>query len=109
MLNKIRLFTLLLILFSGLLKAQDNCSDALYQANKLYELGNLKECVDRLEPCLNKKMSDAELEASYHLLAMAYFTLNNTEKLDYYIKKLLHLKPDYSNYPNIDPIDFSRC
>jgi len=103
-------FTLLSILFiqSILVIAQDKCKDALYDANKLFESGNIKECIERLEPCLQNKKGKEEKIESYHLLAQAYQNLNDLTNTQKYVRKMLRLKPDYQKFPNIDPLDFSR-
>lgn len=93
---------------AALLNAQDGCKDALYEANKLFEAGNIKECIDRLEPCLGSKKSKEERVETYHLLAQAHQNLNNPESAQKYIIKMLKKKPDYQRFPNIDPLDFSR-
>lgn len=88
--------------------SQDMCKDALYEANKLFESGNIKECVERLEPCLKHKKGKEETIETYHLLAQAYQNLNDNTNAQKYIRKMLVLKPDYQQFPNIDPLDFSR-
>ena len=103
-------FTLLVILFFQTLtsSSQDKCKDALYEANKLFESGNIKECVERLEPCLQHKKGKEEAIETYHLLAQAHQNLNDLTSAQKYIRKMLLLKPDYQKFPNIDPLDFSR-
>ncbi len=88
--------------------AQTDCKDAIYEANKFFEAGQIKECIDRLENCTAGIKDKQELTESYHLLAQAYQTLNDVEKANFYIRKMLQLKPDYKKYPNIDPIDFNN-
>ncbi len=95
-----------LLTYSGY--AQDKCKNALYDANKLFESGNIKESIELLEPCLlNKKGKEEKIE-SYHLLAQAYQNLNDLTNAQKYVRKMLLLKPDYQKFPNIDPLDFSR-
>ena len=107
--NKIRNISLFMLCFLTLyIKAQTDCKNAIYEADKLFEAGQIKECIDRLEPCTANIKDKEELAESYHLLAQAYQNLNNTDKANYYIKKMLQLKPDYQKYPNIDALDFSR-
>jgi hypothetical protein len=87
--------------------AQNDCTNSLYEGNKLFESGKLQDCINTLEACLAKKNDREELIESYHLLAQSYQNLGNTEKAFVYIKKMLMLKHDYQLYPNIDPVDFS--
>jgi hypothetical protein len=88
--------------------SQTDCKNAIYDADKLFEAGQIKECINRLEPCLPSIRDKEELVESYHLLAQAYQNLNNPDKANFYIRKMLHLKPDYQRYPNIDALDFSH-
>lgn len=87
--------------------AQD-CKNSLYEANKLFEKGRFSECIQVLEPCLKYSKSKEEKIESYHLLAQTYQLINQLDKANLYIKKMLYLKLDYQDFPNIDPIDFSR-
>lgn len=106
---KIRIkISVVLCLISLTSLAQNDCSNSLYEGNKLFESGKLQECIDLLEPCLKNKKGKEELLESYHLLAQANQNIGNLEKANYYVKKMLSIKHDYQKYPNIDPIDFSR-
>jgi hypothetical protein len=102
----IAFIALCFITFNG--KAQANCKNAIYDADKLFEAGQIKESINRLEPCLPNIHDKEELIESYHLLAQAYQILNNSDKAKFYIRKMLQLKPDYKRYPNIDAIDFNH-
>ena len=106
--NSRHILTVLFLVSSYLGFTQSTCKDALYEANKLFESGNIKECVDRLEPCLQHKQSKEEKIESYHLLAQAYQNLNDLTNAQKYVRKMLLLNPEYQKFPNIDPLDFSR-
>ena len=102
------ILTSILTLTSTLTYSQGDCNNSLYEANKLFEAGQLTECINLLEPCIKQKKDKEELIESYHLLAEAYQNQNNLDKANFYVKKMLLAKPDYQKYPNIDPVDFSR-
>ncbi len=107
--NKINIIiTFIVCMLCIQLKAQNDCKNAIYEANKFFEAGQIRECIEKLEPCIPSITDKEELTESYHLLAQAYQNINNVEKANYYVKKMLLLKPDYKKYPNIDPIDFSN-
>lgn len=102
------IITLAFVLSSTLIIAQTDCNNSLYESNKLFEAGQLNECVNLLEPCTKEKKDKEELLESYHLLAQAYQNLGNMDKANFYVKKMLSVKHDYQKYPNIDPMDFSK-
>lgn len=88
--------------------AQTECKDALYQAGRDYEAGNLKTCIITLEQCMIA-LNTSEMKAeAYRLLALAYLNLNDKERSAVYAEKLLKLRPDYQIYSDIDPVEFRR-
>lgn len=88
--------------------AQDDCDNALYEANKLYENGNIDDAIDRLETCIGNHMTDEERFESYKLLASAYGDIKDNEQRDEYLKLMLRLKPYYQNKPNNDSKEITR-
>ena len=100
---------LLALLVCGLnVYGQEECSNALYDANALYKSGKINDAINRLEPCINTIKSSTELFEAYRLLGIAYLDLNNEEKWDHYVVLMLHQNPKYQNYPNNDPSEFTR-
>lgn len=93
--------------YTPLLNAQNTCTNALYEANKLYEAGQLNDCIQRLQTCTASMNLEEKIE-SYHLLGLAYLDLNDQEMAKKYVVKLLKAKPDYKNFPNIDPLPFKK-
>lgn len=87
---------------------QDECENPINVASKNFEAGNINETILILENCIGNKNSREEKIAAYHLLAMSYLSLNETDRAEENIQLLLSLKPDYQKYPNIDPPEFSR-
>jgi hypothetical protein len=106
---KKHLLFIVLFVFSLSSFGQNNCKDALYNANTLFETGKIQACIDKLEPCVASiKPKESKFEG-YKLLAIAYQELGNTEKMDKYIGLMLQSKPYYNLYPNGDPASFSKA
>jgi len=55
----------------GIVQAQEDCKNSLYEANVLYETGKIKAAINRLVPCLTTKMTGEERFESYRFLAIA--------------------------------------
>lgn len=105
---RIIIFVLILVTGNNSI-AQSDCKNSLSDADKLFEEGQVQDCINLLKYCLaNDHKKHDELLDSYHLLAIAYQSISELDSTAIYIKKMLNLKPDYQKYPNIDPIDFSR-
>jgi tetratricopeptide (TPR) repeat protein len=105
---------LLLIVFSFTffaitLRAQDDCENALFQANRLYKNGNIDDAIDRLETCVGDHMTDEERFESYKLLAACYSNNKDNDERDEYLKLMLRMKPNYLNKPHNDPKEISRA
>jgi hypothetical protein len=102
-----------LILITGLACStqqafSQDCKNALYDAGRLFEAGRMRDCIARLDSCVHELREENELVEAYHLIALSYHVLNEDEKANLYVRKLLVLKPDYQKYPNIDPMDFRK-
>lgn len=108
--NAIRIFVLsaYFTFFSAVTFAQTNCADAIFEANKMYESGNFSNCISILENCTGNSGDKTAQLQKYRLIALCFFNLNNIEKTDYYIHKMLKSNPEYQKYPELDPIDFKR-
>jgi hypothetical protein len=106
---KIVLVTLGLGLFAHTVCAQDDCENALFQANRLYENGNIDDAIDRLESCVSSLASDEEKFEAYKLLASAYGDLKDNVVRDEYLQLMLRMRPDYLNKPNNDSKELSRA
>jgi hypothetical protein len=104
--------TLLLLVsafcFISTSRAQDNCKDALYESNKLFESGKIQDCITRLRPCVNSIQDKDQKKNAYHLLAQAYQNSDQMDSAKYFVEKLLLANPNYQQFPNIDPLDFNR-
>lgn len=85
-------------------EAQTTCNNALFEANKLYETGQLQEAIDLLEPCYLGQNIDKEarLDAA-RLLALCYLFNQDEVMSDGYVRDMIEIQPEYQKYPNIDP------
>ena len=102
--------TLLIILMTITgVNAQENvCDDAVLEAKRYYESGDLNKCISRLEPCLSS-ISDKDLLATaYRLMGLAYLAENDSEKAHEYAILLLKTQPEYQKFPQIDPPEFTK-
>lgn len=110
--NKTTLHTIactivMLIVMPGQSFAQD-CYDAFSKAKSNFDNGSIEECVEILEPCLESiKDIEEEFEA-YKLLALAFQSMHDFDEMEYYMWKMLKLKPDYRDFPNNDPAEFTK-
>ena len=84
-----------------------DCGNVLVSANKTYESGHFNECIQMLEPCLQKLMPSETFEA-YRLLALSYLNLNDLANTKNSIKQLLRNKPNYRQFPYLDPMPFTK-
>jgi hypothetical protein len=109
--KKIIYFTIGLLLIGQLhfAKAQSNCANTLYEANKSYEAGDFKQSVSLLRPCLNSGFSRDEKFEGYRLLALNYIYLNEPAKADSAVQKMLSKNHSYKLFPNIsDPAGLTK-
>lgn len=102
------LYTIGMVCIHLFLNAQSTGKDILYQSDKLYQQGKIEEVIKLLEPSVDKGLNNEECFDAYRLLALSYLYLQNTNKTDFYMKKMLKSRVDYQKYPNIDPLEFSK-
>lgn len=108
---KNRIFVLAVInaLFFVQINAQNECLNVVSTANVEYQNGRLKKCIEKLEHCFSQLESKEERIEGYRLLALSYFSLNETEKLHQNIVLLLEEKPEYAEQSfGRDPLEFSK-
>jgi hypothetical protein len=95
---------ILMCLLGFTINAQSKCDYSLYEANKMYDKGLIYDAVQLLEPCfIQDNLAASEKFDAARLLALCYLYLDNNDSAEFYVKKMLKLKPDYQKYPNIDP------
>jgi hypothetical protein len=97
----------LFLSFSLLTMAQQTCTEKLYNANELYEQGNIKEAISLASTCTD---SDVETERwqAYHLLALAYIANNEQTEAKRVTKKMLEINPTYKPSSIKDPAELVR-
>jgi tetratricopeptide (TPR) repeat protein len=91
-------------LFVSIVRAQDQCVNALAEAQKLYELGRYTQIIELLNPWLPDNLREIERVRAYRLLALAYLAEEYPEKAETAIKNLL--KQDENYLP--DPVQDSQ-
>mgnify|MGYP001942350714 CR=1 FL=1 len=99
---KIILISISFFAFAFNVHGDNDCKNALYQANKLYETGKIQEAITRLESCISDEMSKEEISEAYKLLASAFSDLKKNEERDKYLLLLLKTTPNYQKSPNND-------
>jgi len=102
------LLTILFVLSQLTAVAQD-CGDLLYEANQMYEAGELEEVAEFIEGCPKLGLSKAERFEAYKLLAITYHELDKVEESGKAMEQMLRDKPNYQNIPNGDPTQFIRA
>lgn len=106
--NRINVTLVFLMVISIRVCGQSPCENALFDANKLYQKGQFNACISVIENCQSNFTSKSEKFESSHLLALSYMALNQSDKVDQNIIRLLRYNPEYQKFPNVDPLDFSR-
>lgn len=110
MIKRISILSIVLITFgSQTLSAQNECLNAVANANTAYQEGKLTKCTELLQSCLSELQSDEEKIEAYRLLALSYYSLNETEKMHENIALLLKQDPTYKEHSlGRDPSAFSK-
>ncbi len=93
-------------LFVSTVRAQDQCVNALAEAQKLYEFGRYTQIIELLNPCLPDNLREIERARAYRLLALAYLAEDYSEKAETAIKNLLKQDENYLPDPVQDPQQF---
>lgn len=105
---RIGLLFALCISFLGAIAQESDCSNALFEANKLYENGKFQDAVNRLENCVKTgAISREEKLGAVRLLSISYLMLQNGDQAEKYAQELLSIRPDYKKYPFADPREFT--
>jgi len=83
------------------------CSNTLYNANKEYEEGRFSQCVEMLKLCLKNLGRDERFEA-HRLLVLSYINLNDDKNANEEAANVLIQKPDYKEFPYVDPPELTK-
>ena len=101
---------LLFVLFIGIAISHtsfgQNCVQILKRAQISYDEGRISEVPYLLESCLKNGFNKEEAATAYRLLTLTYLYLDEPQKADESILKLLRLNPDYRVNTAIDPTEF---
>lgn len=92
-----------LLMFSGVLKAQNICTQTLREARTVYDEGRLQELEPLLSSCLENGFTREEKVEAYRLLILSYIYLDEPDKADETMLKLLKTEPLYTVNRAVDP------
>jgi len=102
---------LIFLLFGQIAYTQNatTCANALYEANRLYETGKITAAIALLQPCAKDGgFNTTESTEAYRLLVLCYLNNGNEPEAEVYMIKMLKSKPNYKDFPNIDPVNFRQ-
>ncbi len=90
-------------------QTKDQCAEQFEKARKEYNLGNFKEAVELIEPCLKKPgISKIELADGYRLLGLVFIAQQLKKEASAAVKKLLLVVPDYKINPENDSPELQK-
>jgi outer membrane protein W len=93
--------------FVGFAQQTPNCSQTLRLATSTYEQGRLHEVQTILDGCLkNGDFSDQQKEQAYKLLCLTYLYLEEPEKADEMMLRLLQTNNEFQVNASADPAEF---
>ncbi len=98
-------FTILLLICSANLFAQNECGFLLQRAQKLYEDGNLQPISALLDSCLNDGFTPEEKIQAYKLLILANLYDDKPAKAETLMYDFLEYEPEY-RLSATDPAEF---
>jgi hypothetical protein len=107
--KKMKHILVALILVCGIAPvfAQANCAQTLRLANSVYEQGRLHEIPTLLDDCLRgTNLDDAQKVQAYRLLTLTYIYLEEPEKADETMLKLLQTNHEFQINEAVDPAEF---
>jgi hypothetical protein len=90
------LIGLVIILSSGCLIAQTNCSEQLRQAERRFDEGLLDDIPQMIRPCMESGFTKEEKANAYKLLIQTYLFSDNRQSADEEMLKFLKAFPEYS-------------
>jgi len=97
--------SLIFILFTTSASAQ-NCAQTLRLARSTYDQGRLHELPGLLKGCLSDGFTKEEKVEGFKLLTLAYIYLEEPEKADSSMLKLLHTDSYFKLNESVDPQEF---
>lgn len=91
---------------SGFIKAQEDCSVLLKQAEKFYEEGAIDSIASLIEPCLRSGFNQKEKLQAYRLFVLINLYKDNRVEAEQYMLKLLNYEPEYEVNRSIEEPEF---
>lgn len=85
---------------------QSTCAQTLRLAQSVYDQGRLHELPQLLQACLQNGFSEQEKVNAYKLLTLTYIYLEEPEKADDAMLRLLHTDPYFEINSAVDPAEF---
>ena len=99
-------FFLTLLLFMRLsVNGQDDCSNKLVEAQKLYKQGIIEEIPRMLKPCIENGFTRIQRNEAYKILILAYLFDGDQLNAENTMIEFLKKNPEYEVMPN-DPAEF---
>jgi len=86
--------------------AQNECTTALIEAQKMYEAGRFIKAIELLAPCALDSLPAPARRQAYRLLALAHLAEDHREKAENTVEDLLEHDPYYEADPIHDPQPF---
>lgn len=104
--KRILLFCLLAGIYVQGYSQASSCAQTLRLARSTYEQGRLHELEGILNPCINSGFTAEEKVEAYKLLTLAYIYLEEPQKADEQMRKILETDHYFQINPEIDPAEF---
>ena len=103
--NWAKLLVIALFLIPTVSKSQKVCSEALSEAENMYDMGRLYEISELLHDCIENGFTREEKVRAYKLLSIVNLYLDQFAEADQTYLALLKLNPEYQPNPLIDPAE----
>ena len=103
--NWAKLLVITLFLIPTVCKSQKVCSEALSEAENMYDMGRLYEISELLHDCIENGFTREEKVRAYKLLSIVNLYLDQFAEADQTYLALLKLNPEYQPNPLIDPAE----
>jgi hypothetical protein len=104
--KKIFAFSFIILYLSALqIYAQNNCSEKLLEAQKLFDAGMIEQTPELLKPCIGSGFTDIERVQAEKLIIQAYLFDNNITEADNAMFAFLNRNPGYEVIAT-DPAEF---
>jgi hypothetical protein len=96
---------LILIIFSPIVRGQNECSTKIQDAQKLYEQGMIEEIPQMLASCMQDGFTRTQVIEAYKLIILSYLFDDNQFEAEKTMVEFLKKFPEYEIMPN-DPVEF---